>query len=166
MDNGAKGVSLSSELNINQIYKISEEIGGEVESLVYGYVPVMITKNCPMAYIKNCKDDNSCKTCNYANGYSLLDRKGMEFAMERRNGFTNIYNSVPIMSIEALPKIRKAGVSNFRLDFTFEKNIKEIQDIYYDYLYNAIELQEVKAFMKEYKKTQGVTNGHFFRGVL
>ena len=166
MTNGAKGITLSSELNIKQIHKIAGKIGGEIESLVYGYIPVMITKNCPMAYIKNCKDDNNCKSCNFANGYSLLDRMGKEFRLERKNGFTNIYNSVPIMSLEALPKIRKAGVTNFRLNFTFENNIKEIQDIYYDYLYNTIDEQEVNEFMKEYKKKHEVTNGHFFRGVL
>lgn len=166
LDNGAKGISLSSELNINQIQKISEKIGGEIESKVYGYLPVMITRDCPMAYVKNCKDDNNCRSCNYANGYSLLDRKGMEFRMERKNGFTNIYNSVPIMSIEAINKIKNAGVTNFRLDFTFEKNIKEIQGIYYDYLYNIIDESRVNEFMKDYKKTHEVTNGHFFRGVL
>lgn len=166
IDNGAKGVSLSSELNINQIRKISAVISGEVESLVYGYIPVMITKNCPMAYIKKCKDDSTCNTCSFAKGYSLLDRKGMKFRMERKEGFTNIYNSVPIMSLEALPSIKKAGVTNFRLDFTFEKDIKEIQGIYYDYLYNRIEENEINEFMKDYKKTHEVTNGHFFRGVL
>ena len=130
------------------------------------YIPVMISRDCPMAYVKNCKDDNSCKTCNFANGYSLLDRMGKSFRMERKNGFTNIYNSLPIMSIESLPKIQKAGVTNFRLDFTFEKDIREIQKIYYDFLYNIIDEEEVKEFMKEYKKTHEVTNGHFFRGVL
>jgi putative protease len=166
LDNGAKGVTLSSELNLTQIDKIARKIDGEVESLVYGYIPVMITKDCPMAYIKNCKDDNSCKTCNFASGYSLSDRMGKKFRMERRNGFTNIYNAVPIMSLESLPKIEKAGVTNFRLDFTFEKNIKEIQKKYYDYLYNKINEEEINEFMKQYKKKHEVTNGHFFRGVL
>ncbi|MDY0236782.1 MAG: DUF3656 domain-containing protein [Gudongella sp.] len=166
LDNGAKGVTLSSELNLTQIDKIARKIDGEVESLVYGYIPVMITKDCPMAYIKNCKDDNSCKTCNFASGYSLNDRMGKKFRMERRNGFTNIYNSVPIMSLESLPKIEKAGVTNFRLDFTFEKNIKEIQKKYYNYLYNKTSDEEINEFMKEYKKLHEVTNGHFFRGVL
>ena len=166
LSNGANGFSLSTELNIKQIQKITEKVGGQIESTLYGHIPIMITKDCPMAYIKKCKDDSNCKTCKFANGYSLQDRMGKNFKTERKNGFTNIYNSVPIMSIEAINKLGKAGVTNFRLDFTFEKDISQIQNLYYNYLNDIIDENMVNDFMRDYKKTNEVTNGHFFRGVL
>lgn len=166
LDRGASSYSLSRELNISQISKISEKIGGQIESLLYGYVPLMITKNCPMAYIKNCKDDRACLTCKYKSGYSLQDKMGKNFKMERKNAYTNIYNSVPLMGIEAIPRLKKLGLTNFRLDFTLEKDIRQIQSLYYDYLHGIINDKDVLVFMDEYKKTQEITKGHFFRGVL
>ena len=119
-----------------------------------------------MAYIKNCKDDRACLTCKYKSGYSLQDKMGKNFKMERKNAYTNIYNSVPLMGIEAIPRLKKLGLTNFRLDFTLEKDIRQIQSLYYDYLHGIINDKDVLVFMDEYKKTQETTKGHFFRGVL
>ena len=42
--------------------------------------------------------------------------------MERENGLTTIYNSVPLMILDSLDTIYDAGVYTIRLDFTLKKN--------------------------------------------
>ena len=163
---GLKGITLSPELNLGQIKGITGRTGGEIEAIVYGYLPSMITRNCPMAYIKGCKDDRECKTCQYADGFMLKDRMGKNFRMQRGDGFTTIFNSVPVMVLDRLEEIKKSGVTSFRLDFTFEENITEIQEVYYDYLNNMIDKNEAAGFMDKFKFKNEVTNGHFFRGVV
>jgi putative protease len=163
---GVGGVTLSPELNLVQIRNVAEKKGGELEAIVYGYLPSMITRNCPMAYLKGCKDDRGCKTCQYSEGFMLKDRIGKNFRMQRGNGFTTIYNSVPVMILDRLEDVQKSGVTSFRLDFTFEENISEIQEIYYDYLNNKVGKNDAISFMNEYKSKNEVTNGHFFRGVV
>ena len=163
---GLDSQTMSVELNLGQIGAILQKVGGKKEAIVYGYLPSMIAKNCPMAVIKGCKDDSECGSCRFAKGFKLRDRMGKDFAMSRGDGFTTIYNAVPVMVPESLTSIRDKGISLFRLDFTIEKDIKEIQSIYYDYLNGHITKIEVEEFMKFYKLSNEITNGHYFRGVL
>lgn len=164
---GVSSLTLCPELNLNQIKGISDSVGGNLEATVYGYIPVMITRNCPMSQVKGCKDDNDCKTCNFAEGYGLKDRMDAVFTMYRGDGFTTIYNSVPLMALDSLESIKKSGIDIFRLDFTKEKtNIGRIQSMYYDFLNGNIDINKVKSFMFEYRNETNITNGHFFRGIL
>lgn len=160
-------MTLSPELNLTQIKKITNNVGGNLEGIVYGYLPVMITKNCPMALVKGCKNDNDCKTCKFSSGYGLKDRMGVTFKMDRKEGFSAIYNSVPIMVLDSLEQISDSGVDMFRLDFTNESNyISRLQSIFYDYLNDDADINRVKSFMNEFKQETFITNGHYFRGIL
>jgi putative protease len=160
-------ITLSPELNISQIKSISNNIGGNLEGIVYGYLPVMITKNCPMALVKGCKNDDNCKTCNFAKGYGLKDRMGITFRMDRNEGYSTIYNSVPLMLLDKLESITNSGIDLVRLDFTNESNhIARLQSVYYDYLNNNIDINETKNFVEQFKEENNITNGHYFRGIL
>lgn len=163
---GLHSQTMSVELNLGQIGTILRKAGGVKEAIVYGYLPSMVARNCPMAVVKGCRDDSECKNCRFAHGFKLRDRLGKEFAMERGEGFTTIYNSVPLMVPESLNSIKEKGVTLFRLDFTIEDDIREIQSLYYDHLYGNISRSEVDDFMKVYKLRNEITNGHYFRGVL
>ena len=164
---GIKGVTLSPELNMKQIQNIKKIDGIIYESTVYGYIPLMITKHCPMALVKNCKDDRECNTCPYKSGFGLRDRKGIDFYMERDRGYTTIYNSVPLMVLEHIHQVFDCGIDMIRLDFTFEdENIREIQEIYYDYANNIIDYDMVEKYIKNYRSKKHITKGHYFRGVI
>ncbi len=164
---GIDTMTLSAELNIAQINKIEKETGGFLESIVYGYLPVMTSKTCPMALVKGCKDDSECQACNFADGYGLNDRMNKTFYMSRKDGFTTIYNSVPLMLLDSMDQIYKAGISMGRLDFTIEKdNIKDIQNAYYNYTKNIWDEKEARIFIEKIKDTSEITKGHYFRGVL
>lgn len=164
---GLASATLSPELNLGQIKDINLYANNITESIVYGYLPVMVTKHCPMSLVKGCKDDKNCSNCNFAKGYGLKDRMGATFYMDRKEGYTNIYNSVPIMVLDSLKQVRNSGISMARLDFTIEtKGIKEIQRIYYDYSNGSIDDDEVRDFIEKYKENNNITRGHYFRGII
>lgn len=165
--NGIKSITLSPELNIYQINRIVEKNQVEYEAIVYGYLPLMIMKHCPMALVKNCKNDLNCESCKFNSGYGLKDRKGINFYMERRHNLTTLYNSVPLFMLDTLDKIYKVGVDTIRLDFTFEKdNILEIQNMYYDFAKGLISKDEIVQYSKKYRDKNPITKGHYFRGVI
>lgn len=166
-ENNIKSITLSPELNLSQIRNIIKNIGGNLEGIVYGFLPVMITRNCPMAFIKGCIDDKNCKSCNFANGYGLKDRMGVTFNLERKDGYSVIYNSVPLFVLDNLDSISNAGIDMFRLDFTREyNNITALQKMYYYYLKNDIDIYILQDFVKQFKKDNSITSGHYFRGIL
>ena len=160
-------VSLSTELNLKQINNISKRIGGNLESIVYGYIPVMISSNCPFASIKNCKDDKKCDSCKFVKAYGLYDRMGMNFKSYRKGHKSIIYNSVPLMLLDKLEEIKRSGVNIFRLEFTEElEEIDVIQSMYYDYLNGNIGYSQAKDFVEAHKEDNNITMGHFYRGII
>lgn len=166
-DSGVESLTLSPELNLDQIGIICNDSPNIYETIGYGYLPLMVTKHCPMSIVKGCKDDLNCETCPYSSGYELKDRKNMKFNMERKNGHTIIYNSVALMVLDNLDQIYNKGVDMIRLDFTFEKeNIKAIQEVYYDYANGFIDDEEAKSFIDKYRYENDITRGHYFRGVI
>ncbi|OZV10515.1 hypothetical protein CIW83_19890 [Tissierella sp. P1] len=164
---GLGSVTLSPELNLNQIKKINEHSDAFTETIVYGYLPVMVTKHCPMSLVKGCKNDKACGSCQYVKGYGLKDRMNITFKMDRRDGFTNIYNSVPLMVLDTLKQIYNSGVSMARLDFTMEtKNIRNIQKAFYDYSKGIIDDNSAREFIESFREDTSITNGHYFRGII
>lgn len=165
-DEGLESVTLSPELNMNQINKITDKNILDWESIVYGYLPVMNMKDCPMSLVKDCKDDSNCNDCKFASGYGLKDRKEINFYTERIKGNTVIYNSVPFFLLDSIDKIYNNGVDLVRLDFTFEKKgIFEIQNIYYDFAKGLISKEKADQYVDKYRKS-GITKGHYYRGVI
>lgn len=162
---GLDSVTLSLELNLKQIKEIAEKTSIKIETIGYGYLPLMIMKHCPMSLVKDCKGNSNCEMCKYSKGYGLKDRKGLSFYMERKNNITTIYNSVPLMVVDKLDRILDSGVDMVRLDFVFEKEIERIQNIYYLFGKGLISKEEVNRFFKEYKD-KGFTKGHYYRGII
>lgn len=164
---GLYSMALSAELNLSQIKSIDKLAGGDLEAIAYGYLPVMLTKTCPMALVKGCKDDKECRTCKFADGYGLNDRMDKTFYMSRKEGYTTIYNSVPLMLLDSMDQIYSSGISTGRLDFTIEtENIKEVQEAYYKYIKNIWNEKEAREFIERIKDNTEITKGHFFRGVV
>ena len=164
---GLDSITLSPELNLSQIKSITENTNIHIESIVYGYLASMTTKTCPMALVKGCSNDNECTSCNFNKGYGLKDRMDATFYMERKQGFTTIYNSVPLMVLDNLDSVFKSGVETTRLDFTKEtKNITRIQLAFYDYINGLIDEVSMKDFVEKFRFDNKITNGHYFRGVM
>lgn len=163
---GLDSMCLSSELNLKQIREINNRINGEFESIVYGYLPSMVMGTCPLAPVKGCKSDVDCKSCNLASGYGLKDRMDIVFPLERKNGYTILYNSLPVMVLDNLDQIYKSGVSLARMDFTLEdEDIQKIQGYFYDYANGHINDDTIKNIMIDFRSHTDITKGHYHRGI-
>ncbi len=59
---GAKGVTISPELNLKEIKKLTQWGEIEKEVIIYGYLPVMISEYCPVGSIMGAMSiEKSCK---------------------------------------------------------------------------------------------------------
>lgn len=160
-------MTLSQELTLSEISSIEKLVGGELETVVYGYLPVMTTRTCPIASLKACKDDRDCETCKFMDGYALNDRMNKNFYMSRKKGYTTIYNSVPVVVLDSLDQIYNSGIGIARLDFTGRKeNIGSIQEAYHNVLSKEWNEREARSFVDKMRDTTEITKGHFFRGVV
>lgn len=116
---GFSGVLLSPEMSIPKIRDIYKNI--ETEVIVYGKIPLMITKNC----IKKCLN-NACEK----NIMLLRDRSGTSFPVVCNENFcyNEILNSKPVFMADKLDDINNLGIDFFRIKFTTE-NKSEVEKI-------------------------------------
>ena len=136
---GAVDTELSIELTANQINKIGGS--GKIGILGYGYLPLMITRNCPN------KNGKGCKSCG---GRSFItDRKGNRFTLMCSGGCTELLNCNPLVLSDKQDVFR--NIDFITLKFTFE-SAEECERIFYDYTNK--------------RKPHGeYTRGLYFRGV-
>lgn len=84
-ENGIDSALISVEEELSDIKKI----GGVKKGIaVYGHLPLMLLRNCPM------KNGGGCKECKEKG--KITDRKGVEFALRCREGYTELLNSNPL----------------------------------------------------------------------
>ncbi|WP_099188642.1 DUF3656 domain-containing U32 family peptidase [Tepidibacter mesophilus] len=161
-----KSVCLSAELNIHEIKQVLNYVNIEAESIVYSRIPLMISEYCPMGVLtRDCNKDKRCGTCNQSK-YLLKDEKGQEFPVYQDKFCRSIiYNSKILCMIDHLEEIYNSGINTFRLEFTFEEEnfIREIVKAYIDIIDNDFEVQDSE--MHEKLINEGITKGHYLRGV-
>ncbi len=90
----------SFEMPIKKIENLSHYIN--IGALVYGYIPLMLTRACPV------KSAGGCKNC--GKNAKLVDRTGARFAVKCTGAVSEIYNSVALCA-----QIEKSGFNS--LDF-------------------------------------------------
>lgn len=167
-DLGLKSLFLSPELKSTQIQNLKHKEYIEQEMIVYGKLPVMTMKHCPMSLVKGCGNDRNCKSCNFAKGYSLKDSRNTVFQMNRIDDFTEIYNAHPIFLLEKINNLKDLGINSFNILLTTEvEEIEEIINNYYEvikknrYSNGTQDLREVLV-----EKYGNITYGHLYRGVI
>lgn len=130
---------LSFELDLQSANKIC---AGDAGIIVYGRVPLMLTRNCPV------KNNIGCAQCG-GNG-RLTDRKGIEFPVVCSDyPCVEILNSVPIYMGDRMAEV-KTGFAHFY--FTDE---------------TALEVEKIISFYREGKKADfDYTRGLYYRGVF
>lgn len=132
--------SISFEMKADDINKASEfsSVGAEI----YGRIPLMLTKNCPL---------RNGRLCGECNGYGeIIDRKNIKFPVRCKNGYSEIFNSVPMILSDRLKEFKSINFKLYR--FTFEK-MNEVETI-------------LKIYNKEEKPNVDFTRGLYFRNVL
>lgn len=165
---GANTICLSQELNLTEIKDMLKYTNSEIESIVYGYTPLMISEYCPMGVlVRNCKKDKRSSVCNKSL-YALKDDKDNMYRLSQDIFCrTSIYNSKPLCVLEDLSELNKSGINVFRIDLTFESNeeINSIIKAFVECIENDFKMgMKCKKLYKELEDT-GLTSGHYYKGV-
>lgn len=114
-----KNPILSFELTLEQANRINAENTGII---VYGYVPLMLTRNCPV------KTSIGCYECNKQG--KLTDRKGYEFPVICSDyPCVEILNSVPIYMLDRMSEI-KTDFAHFYFSAESVKDVEKIIHMY------------------------------------
>ncbi|MGN0522483.1 MAG: DUF3656 domain-containing protein [Eubacterium sp.] len=110
---------LSFELTLEQANRINAQDTGII---VYGRVPLMLTRNCPV------KSSIGCYECNRQG--RLTDRKGYEFPVIcSKYPCVEILNSVAIYMLDRMDEI-KTDFAHFYFSTETEKEVENILDLY------------------------------------
>ncbi len=132
---GLEDVTLSFELSEKGIKNINTDT--QKGAYIYGYLPIMLFRNCPQKSIDGCLKCNGKST--------LTDRKGIEFHLMCQNKkYSVLHNSVPLY----IGDKGLSGIDFVTLYFTIESK-EECKKIYQAY-------SSGKA--PEGKKTNGLYN--------
>lgn len=107
-DAGAKAVTLSPELQLREAVKLPTAIPKGI--FAYGRLPLMLTRNCPIA------NGRDCKNCDRKG--TVTDRMKIEFPVRCRMGFAELLNSKPIYLADRLTET--VGLDFLLLYFTDE----------------------------------------------
>ncbi len=147
-DLGIQTITLSPELNKNDMEEICNTCNAKKELIVYGKTPVMTTGYCLLGDANKCYPD--CKMlCKTDSKFYLKDRLGLKFRILPDNiqTITTIYNS-KTTSIDA----SFLNLDSIRIDILDE---------------NIFEVNNIISRIKDGKRLDGkdYTNGNFVRDV-
>ena len=161
---GADTLCISQELNINEIKETIKYTDINIESVVYGYTPLMITEYCPMGVIvRDCKKDKRVAKCKESI-YALRNSKGDEFRVSQDIFCrSTIYNSNVTCMLDNLYELHEIGINVLRLDFTLEdkETVKEVIEAYQEVLSNDYKLATKATKLYNKLDEKGTTAGHY-----
>ncbi len=134
-----KAVVLSPEMLLSDAVRIGEETPYGIIS--YGKLPLMITRNCPLA------NGEGCAACE--DGGELVDRKDTKFKVRCRNGCSELLNSRPIWLAD-----RKSELSglDFEILYFTDETADRVEEV-------------IKAYNDGAEPDCEYTRGPYFRGV-
>ena len=147
---GVEGVTLSPELNLNQIKNLAKISSLPVECIVHGNLELMISSYCPIGSFLGNIHEKICEKFCRKNNFYLKDRKNILFPV-----VTDQFCRMHILNSKTLSMIEHRNdfenISRIRIDCRF-MNLDEISKIIRAYKFGG---DEIKNF----------TRGHYFRGV-
>lgn len=138
-DLGVKSITLSPELTLQQSNDLSAPVPRGL--FAYGRLPLMLTRNCPIRNVMDCKDCGRRQ--------SLTDRKGIRFPVRCRFGSAEVLNAHPIYLGDRMGEL---GEMDFLL-FFFSDEPRQMVDAVLD------------AYRKGKPAKGKFTRGLYYRGV-
>ncbi|MDF2568038.1 MAG: family peptidase [Oscillospiraceae bacterium] len=137
---GLSDVTCSVELKLSQAKKLCTAV--PIGVMAYGYLPLMLTRNCPI------KNQKSCLDC--AKQSALVDRRGSVFRVACAEGYSEVLNSEVLYMADRLEELSMFDFMT--LYFTVESKA-ECQRV-------------IENYVNGYRKPQHFTRGLLYRGVL
>jgi putative protease len=164
---GADEVCLSVEANLQEINTMGDRT---CEMVVYGYLPLMKTQQCPIGnYVGGKQGNFFCSEKNQTELYFLRDRKGMKFPLmtDCERCVCTVLNSKPLFTLKFYDEILESVTGSVRLDFTKEGpgRAAKVTKAYAEMTQNPKKINAETRNLLEEMKEKGNTKGHFFRGV-
>lgn len=164
---GANEVCLSVEANLKEINTMGDS---SCEMVVYGYLPLMKTQQCPIGnYVGGKEGHFYCSERDNTELYFLRDRKGLKFPLmtDCESCVCTILNSKPLFTLKFYDEILESVTGSVRLDFTKEGpgRAARITKAYAEMTQDPKKISTETRNLLEEMKEKGNTKGHFFRGV-
>ena len=128
---------LSFEMKLKQISSLRKAISTGI--IAYGYLPVMLTKNCPI------KNEVGCEKCK-----KIFDRTGRANKIVCHGNYTEILNAQALYLADRLEDLK--NISFITLYFT-DEGPDEIKKIIDEYRFG-------------YSSKDNITRGLYYRGVI
>ena len=140
----ATGLGLSSAVvSFENTLEQTSALHSDMETglVVYGYLPLMLVRCCPLKNSRNCRD---CR------GDTITDRMGKRFFVKCRDGASEIFNCVPLVMSD-----RKKDLKNidFAMLYFTGETASEIDQMKNNWINGEIPVGEY-------------TRGLYYRGVL
>ena len=156
----------SVELTVGEIARLP----GEKELIVYGRLPLMQLRHCPLSARMGQSPHADCHRCDGAGArlsdFTLFDRKGVAFPLRRLKTETGcvvlLYNSVPLFLLRKYDKLPAAARHRVILTDESETRSRDIVTLHRAALDGA-DFRSHPAFLTQ--EALMTTTGHYFRGV-
>lgn len=113
-------VIVSNECTVDNFRKISAPIPKGIT--VYGRIPLMLTRNCPV------KNGKSCKECGRQS--EITDRMGIKFPVRCFMGYSEILNSRPIYMGDRMGEIPECDIMFFNFTTETKEEVAEVISAY------------------------------------
>lgn len=130
---GLVDFTISFEAKVSQINQINSQL--PLGAVIYGRLPLMLTRNCPI------KNEVGCKSCTG----SLTDRTGRTFPVLCRPGYTEILNPDVLFMQDKLGQLSSA---TFGIVMLSNENTRQTIDA-----------------LKGLKPSSSITRGLYYRGI-
>jgi putative protease len=137
---GCEAVVLSNETLLSDAVSLSSPVNKGIIS--YGNIPLMLFKNCPIKNGKNCSE------CDKKN--TIVDRKGIEFPVRCRMGYSELLNSVPVWLADKQKQFKNI---DFQILYFTNEDKQRVAEV-------------ISAYKDQSEPDCKYTRGLFFRGVI
>ncbi len=173
---GASRVTLSPELTLAQMKDLSRPEGLELECIIHGQLPVMITEYCPIGTVQSKGTEFNCAPhfC-MQEDYAVQDKMEYRFPLVNNGKCrTFILNSKELCLYDNLAEFVDSVFSSLRIEASGRgpSYVGQITSIYRHWLdrfasnemLDQRELTHAKRVIQELSQG-GLTKGHYYRGV-
>ena len=167
---GAVSITLSPELNLEQIKLLGKCRQLPLEVVVAGRQELMVSRYCPLGSFLGNVQSGKCQAGACQRGsYSLQDRKKEKFPLcFDQFCRTHLLNAKILSMLPYTRELLHAGIYRLRIDGKnmLPSELKQVVAMYKKSLVSTGKNQKDSEEQWKALEGAGITRGHFFRGVL
>lgn len=166
---GITRLTVSPELTLSQIGNLANRSRLELECIVHGNLPLMISEYCTIGSYLGGIHTGMCNEPCMKDKYWLKDRKGESFPIVTDQFCRmHILNAKELHMGAHIPKLGSLGVHCLRLELK-DKGWKEIGEwikLYRELIDQGTQHPLLRDGMMAKAEHDDITRGHYFRGIL